>query len=169
MKKTFKTLVMMFALTFGVLLFAGTESKAATWQANLKQTEATTTRISFAWDSYLGSTPAEKYYIYFSTSGVDGTWGQLSGSEYERGNTCTVYGLSAGAVYYLKVVPVTIDGDVIIPLAESETIIVGTKPDVPKVTGLKQIGATRNSIAMSWGALAGASYYEVYRYNSYNN
>lgn len=164
MKKSIKMLVMFFAVAFGVLLATGTKSQAAAWNANLVQTEAATDKITLQWSAYLG---ANYYEVYFSYDGQD--WKAM---DYTREANIQIRNLTPGDVYYATVVAYTASywgSEDMTPVAQSTAIMVATKPDVPTVTGLKQTGAKVNSITMSWNAVSGATSYDVYRRNSWNN
>lgn len=158
MKKKLSAVLMMFAVAFSVMLISGTTSKAlSTWNANIQQTDASESSVKLQWDAYLG---ADRYDVFFSYD--NNSW-QSMNTAYNP--STTVYGLTPGSIYYVKVVATTSNGT---PLAESAfSLDVVTSP--AKVTGLKQTGATTTSITMGWTAVQGASGYAVYRYNSYDN
>lgn len=158
MKKKLSALFMMFAVAFSVMLISGTTSKAlSTWNANIQQTDASESSVKLQWEAYLG---ADSYEVFFSYD--NNNWQSMDKT---NSTSTTVYGLTPGSTYYVKVIATTSNGT---PLAESASSLdVVTSP--AKVTGLKQTGATTTSITMGWNAVQGASGYAVYRYNSYDN
>lgn len=160
MKKGITKMLSVCVFAFVVLLAAGTQSKAATVNMGLKQTDARSNSVDLAWDVLLG---ADHYHVQFSQDGK--TWVDMG---YSSSPDKYIYNLSAGANYYARVVAYkgshyTGSHEVI---AESETAIVGTK--AAKVTGLTQTAAGVNSVSMSWNASAGAASYVIYGYISYN-
>ena len=160
MKKGIIKMLSVCVFAFVVLLAAGTQSKAATVNMGLKQTDARSNSVDLAWDVLLG---ADHYHVQFSQDGK--TWVDMG---YSSSPDKYIYNLSAGANYYARVVAYkgshyTGSHEVI---AESETAIVGTK--AAKVTGLTQTAAGVNSVSMSWNASAGAASYVIYGYISYN-
>lgn len=164
MKKSIKMLVMFLAVAFGVLLATGTKSQAAAWNANLVQTDAATDKITLQWSAYLG---ADYYEVYFSYDEQD--WKAM---DYTREANIQIRNLTPGDVYYATVVAYTAsywESEDMTAVAQSTPIRVATKPEVPAVTGLKQTGAKVNSITMSWNAVSGATSYDVYRRNSWDN
>lgn len=158
MKKKLSALFMMFAVAFSVMLISGTTSKAlSTWNANIQQTDASESSVKLQWEVYSDDVRYEVFFSYDNNS-----WQSMQ-TAYSP--STTVYGLTPGSTYYVKVVATTSNGT---PLAESASSLdVVTSP--AKVTGLKQTGATTTSITMGWNAVQGASGYAVYRYNSYDN
>ena len=51
MKRSFKMIVMMLALTFGALIFNGASSQAAVSITNVKQTKASSDYVELQWDA----------------------------------------------------------------------------------------------------------------------
>ena len=163
MKNTVKALLMVFAVAFGVLIFSGT-SKAAAWNANLRQTDATMSSVSLAWEAYIGT--EVRYQVEVSNDGK--TFSPLT--NYVTSVTSErLSGLSSGSTYYVQVVAYTDWYGAKTQAAVSSVIQVSTVPDVAKVEGLTQTGATVDSISMKWNAVSGATAYSVYRYNGYGN
>lgn len=160
MKKGITKMLSVCVFAFVVLLAAGTQSKAATVNMGLKQTDARSNSVDLAWNVLL---EADHYHVQFSQDGK--TWVDMA---YSSSPDKYIYNLSAGANYYARVVAYkgshyTGSHQVI---AESETVIVGTK--AAKVTGLTQTAAGVNSVSMSWNASAGAASYVIYGYIGYN-
>ncbi len=170
MKKSVKMLLMVFAVAFGVLLVSGTTSKAAAWQSTwnsgLKATGQKTQSVDLQWNTYIGDERVDSYIIYLGND-LDNMKrkSQISSSQTHT----TVYGLAPGGVYYVAVVPVNGYGNAEVALDVGEAIQIGTVPVVNPVTGLKQTSATANSITMTWSPVSGATAYDVYRYNGYND
>lgn len=53
MKRSFKMIVMMLALTFGALIFNGASSQAAVSITNVKQTKASSNYVELQWDAVI--------------------------------------------------------------------------------------------------------------------
>lgn len=166
MKKSIKMLLMVFAVAFGVLLVSGSTSKAATtWNAEIKQTNQDKNQVVISWSPYIGAEEFSYYDIYIGDSANNVV--SPKGRVYSR-TTATISGLAAGKVYYVRIEAVDSTGKEVVAASDPVATIV-TVPDVPKVSGLKQTDASNNSITMSWNAVAGATSYDVYRYNGYND
>ena len=166
MKKSLKTLVLFMAVAFGILMATGTTSKAASaWSAELQQTKAYTGSIYLAWQAHTTVvTSGGHYRVYLSETGADGTWNEVENARTYSTDTY-ISNLSAGWVGYVKVAAWTSrysDSDAKV-IAVSDPIIVGTTPNVGKVTNLKQTGATTNSVTLSWTAVPNATSYTVYQ------
>ena len=160
MKKGITKMLSVCVFAFVVFLAAGTQSKAATTNMGLKQTDAGSSSVELEWNAQLG---ADHYHVQLSQDGK--TWVDM---DYSSSPTVYVNNLTAGANYYARIVAYkgshyTGSHQV---MAISETAIVGTKP--AEVTGLKQTAAGVNSISMSWNASAGAASYVIYGYINYN-
>lgn len=172
MKKSFKFVLALFTLALGVLFAGGTNSKAATWNGNIKQTAAGTKSAQIQWNAYIGgSTAVGHYEVYISYDNVN--WGKAD--DWFYGNDCTysMDGLTPNTIYYVKIVAKTGSSctwdDEAEAIAESTSAKIATLPELGTVQNLRQTGAASNSITMAWNALAGAQSYTVYKYNSYNN
>lgn len=156
MKKGLKMLLAVCTLAFTVLLFSGTESKAATsTNMNLRQTDAGTSSIDLEWNANL---LADRYEVWFSTDAKN--WVKKDSSYSAKGS---VFGLGAGSAYYAQVRAYNQSGAWFLT---SETAVVATKPS--EVQNLTQTGATTNSVSMSWSPVAGANGYIIYAYVNYN-
>lgn len=160
MKKGLKMLLVVFAMTLGILLVPGAASKAAaTWDAGLKQVGATTKAVTLQWAAH---PDADFYAVIFNDKLMD----------IRVDTVIMVSDLTPGTTYSAKIYAMTGSADDAESLAvvdESETIRVSTVPQVGNVTSLTQTGATVNSVTMSWNAVQGATSYDVYRYNAYND
>lgn len=160
MKKSLQMFLMVCAFAFSVLLVSAIESKAATVNMGLRQTDADSDSVRLAWNAYLG---ADHYHVELSYDGT--TWQDMK--------DCTtpdvwVMNLSKGASYYARVVVYSGShyfGDHI-KIVDSEAVQVGTSPAEPE--NLVQTGATNNTITMSWSPVAGATGYDVYAYVNYD-
>ncbi len=161
MKKSLKTLIMFMAVAFGVLLATGTTSKADVQSITLQQTGATTSKAELSWTMALGSSP--RYSIMCSRDNT--TWVEQN---YTYSTTYSLTNLSAGDNVYVRIDAYNnyTKSELI---GQSNVIQVSVLPEVARVEGLTQTGATSTSITMKWNAVANATNYEVYRYNSYND
>ena len=164
MKKSVKMLLAVCAFAFTVLLVSGTESKAAGTITGLKQTKASSSSVSVQWDAYLGANSV--YYATWIGNSVADVQAGNAKKESAYGTTDTIYDLTQGGTYYVRVVAYS-DYKLTQLLASSSIIQVATS--LPKVTNLVQTGATANTISMKWDAVVGATGYQIWRYNSYDN
>ncbi len=160
MKKTCKTLLMMAALVLGLLIFTDTsEAKIS----GLKQSGANTSSVVIEWDA-VASGSGCVYQVWWGYS-QDSLTGKFSAGGRV---SATLTGLNAGKTIYVQVIAYD-NYDYSTEVDRSDVVAVGTKPKVGEVTGLAQTNATANSISMSWTAVSGATGYDVYRYNAYND
>lgn len=163
MKKKLSAVMFLVAAVFGILLFAGTTSEAATaWQGSITQTQASEDSITISCDTYLG---AQSYGVYFSYDNF--SWQDMG--EYSSSPEIKVTNLSPAKTYYAKIVAYSGNywSSSKSILAETSSIDVVTAPSA--ITGLTQTGAKAKSITMKWDAASGATAYYVYRYNGYND
>lgn len=146
MKRSFKMIVMMLALTFGALIFNGASSQAAVSITNVKQTKASSDYVELQWDAvFYGD---RVYYRVYYGSSADSLTGYSDTSSTDE----TLYHLTEGSTYYARVVAFA-DYKRQTPIAESEVIQVSTS--LKEVTNTKQTGATANSVTLTWDAVAG--------------
>ena len=96
MKKGITKMLSVCVFAFVVFLAAGTESKAATTNMGLKQTNAGSSYVNLAWDAQLG---AGHYHTQFSQDGKN--WIDMDDSS---SPSESVYNLTQGASYYARVV-----------------------------------------------------------------
>lgn len=166
MKKSSKLFLTMFSLAFAVLLAMGTTSKAAGWNAGLKQTSAGTNKVEIGWTNYIGAEPVGHYEIEYSLDGKN--WGSASSYNYTSSVSFTIPNLNADTIYYVRVSAYTeyFSSSSKQLIATSEPIRVATLAKVNKVEGLVQSAATNNSATMKWTAVAGANGYDIYRANA---
>ncbi len=166
MKRSMKMLFALSVFAFTVLLAAGTESKAAGKITGMKQTKASSSYVEVQWDAYLGAGASDVYYATWIGNTVADVQAGNAKKESAWGTDDMLSGLTKGAVYYVRVDAYANYSRTQL-LASSDVIQVATSPS--EVTGLTQTWATTNSISMKWNAVAGATGYEVYRYNGYSD
>lgn len=162
MKKSWKLLLTAFSFAFVMFLAMGTTSKAAGWDAGLKQTEAGEKSISISWNPYMQAGVAiDHYETEYSMDGTNfaptSTWNHVNGTEEDIRN------LAAGKVYWVRVKAVAEGAnyeDVVV--AVSNPIQVATLPTVGRVEGLTQTAATANSATFTWTPVSGATSYDIY-------
>lgn len=164
MKKSVKLFLAVFAMAVTVLLVSGTESKAAGTITGLKQTKASSESVYLQWDAYLGANSV-CYAMWIGNSAADVQAGNAK-KESAYGTSDSISGLTEGGTYYVRVDAYS-DYNRSQLLASSAIIQVATT--LPEVTGLAQSGATANTISMKWNAVAGATGYQIYRYNGYGD
>ena len=170
MKKGLKVMFAMLTLALGVIIAGGTNSKAATWDAGIRQTAATKDTATIQWNPYIGATAVGHYHVYISYDNAN--WGPADDWFYGNEASFKITGLTPNKTYYVKVVAMTRgsctwnDEQAI---AESTSGRVATLAELGEVQNLQQTGASSNSISLSWSALSGAQGYTVYKYNSYDN
>lgn len=163
MKKTSKLLFGLCALlvamvAMSVVAFADDLQKPGT-VTGLKQVDASTSSIEVEWTADI--TPDCRYEVWLSTTGAADSFVKKSG---DYGTTTPDYyinGLSAGAKYYVKVIAYTYDyKNSLYADNYSVTIPVVTAPN--GTDNLKQTGATKNSVTLTWDAVKGATGYYIY-------
>ncbi len=99
MKRSFKMIVMMLALTFGALIFNGASSQAAVFYYKCKkQTKASSDYVELQWDAvFYGD---RVYYRVYYGSSADSLTGYSDTSSTDE----TLYHLTEGSTYYARVV-----------------------------------------------------------------
>lgn len=153
-----KTL-MTFAIVFVMALVCGTQAKAATAPGQVtgvKQTDAGTGSVSLKWDASLANDV--DYEVHMSTS-KNGTYVCKEESTY--GPDTSIYGLSSGSSYWVKVrAYVTDDADNKFIGAWSQPIevITNLSSDMSTIMHTK---STYTSITLKWSAVPGANTYRV--------
>ncbi len=119
----------------------------------LKVTSTTSNTVNLTWKAVSGATG---YKVFYSTNGK--SWKSVTVSK----NKATLSKLAANKTYQIKVKvikkssAVTAEGT-----AYSAVVKATTKVAAP--TGLKATKVTKNSVALKWNKVAGASGYVVYR------
>lgn len=165
MKKISKVLLTMLSLAFVVFVAMGTTSKAAGWNAGLKQTKAEENRVTIEWANYIGAETVGHYEIEYSLDGKN--FGRPTSYNSTSNTSYTVTNLSGDKVYYVRVTAYTdsFSSSEKKAIATSESIQVATLGKVGKVEGLTQSAATNNSVSITWKPVSGASSYDVYLSN----
>lgn len=129
-------------------LYAPTSVKAASSSYN---------SIKISWN---GVTGAVGYEVYRATSST-GTYSLISRTTAKSySNT----GLTTGKTYYYKVRAYKTSGTTRVYGSFSYKVSAKPVPSVP--TSVKAVSSSYNSINVNWGAVTGASGYEVYRATS---
>lgn len=164
MKRSWKTLLATCAIAVTALIAPGIQSKAATSvNMGVHQTDADSDSVEIAWNAQLGY---KDYHIEMSTDNRNWTDMDYSYSPSDRINS-----LSENQTYYVRIIAYQdshwSNDHIRNTAAVSESIRVCTTPIEP--TELKQTAATKNSVTLSWKAVAGATSYEIYRLNSSYN
>lgn len=154
--KKWKQVVMLAALAFGVTFAVKTDADAAAQITGVKQIDAGSKNVKVSWDASLG---AEHYVIEFSDDQTN--WYKMEDTSTTE---ASVYGLSAGSTYYVRVIGYkdwswlsetgTVCADASIP------VDVVTAPDCSNLTAVQSdAGTTKFSVKFS-GAV-GADYYQI--------
>lgn len=164
MKKSSKILVML-SLAFVMLLAVRTSSKAAGWDAGLKQKEAEKNSVTIEWQTYMSVPPVNHYEITYSLDGKE--FFPVSSTNYTSDTSFTIRNLTADSTYWVCVTAYddSFYSETKKAIATSEPIQVATLGNVAKVENLVQTVAANNSATISWSAVAGASSYDVYLAN----
>lgn len=152
--KNYVKAVVTFVFLMAAVAFVPNVADAAQLGAprNLRQINASTSSIEFTWDAV----PGTDYYETMYSDGL--TWS----GEWERtwsfGTTETIYSLTAGRTYYVKVRAVDNDGN---PGQESESFEVVTAPSASLMKPVITTATLDTSISLSWNAADGATSYEL--------
>lgn len=165
--------VLQFALALFLavtLVFAfGNSAKAATAKpAGLKQTDASTSGITVTWDTVLGS----KCYMYSRISNnpqMQGCSDEWLGS---NSTSCSIHGLNAGRTWYVQIGTCSDYHSYAEAPADtvwSDVLEVVTAPEEVENSTIKYDSATETSITISWGAIEGATSYNVLFYTDNEN
>ncbi len=146
-----------------------TANAAISAPSNVRQTDATDSRIYLQWAP--SSVTAGESIYYYIIYGTDSTFTSYNGWERVSSSYTSDYvyqNLQAGSTYYVKVGASTSGsyGLTKPPLDTvwSPTVQMVTTPGQLQYTSIKQTAATETSIKLSWAALAGANGYEVVYY-----
>lgn len=146
------------------LVLCGTVSAMSASDAPLgiKQTADTANSVTLDWSDTESIT---QYAVWVSSSKDAWTEDTFVKGGYVNGSNCIVDGLVAGRSYYVKIANTVVGDDNQRYMgAWSEPMEVVTKPEDLTFAGnstLKQTGAKKNQITVSWPAVAGANGYEV--------
>jgi fibronectin type 3 domain-containing protein len=123
--------------------------------SGFKAVSASYNSIKLTWSAVSGAT---NYVVYRATA-KGGPYTQLTSAATSSGYTNT--GLKSGTTYYYKIKAyVKINGTTVYG---KETAVVSARP-IPSAPGaMKAVKASSTSIKLTWGAVSGATKYEVYR------
>ncbi|MGN1205366.1 MAG: fibronectin type III domain-containing protein [Eubacterium sp.] len=147
--KNYVKAIVTFIFLMAAVAFVPTTSKAAlSAPINLKQTGASESSVDFTWDTVIGA------YDYYSSISDGMTW-----SEPERvyDSKESIYKLSAGKTYYVKVYAIDKNG---VKGPESAPFEVVTAPDANEVK-TTVTAVTENAISFSWTPATGATSYDI--------
>lgn len=145
--KMWKKVLAASALALCMITVSKADSKAAGMITNVVQTDDSGSSVGISWNAYLGT---DNYIVSISNDAAN--W--IVADRYNYSPTCSLYGLSAGSTYYVKVAAYDDDKNL---LAESAPLEVVTAPS-GTLTAI-QSGATTNSVTVSSAGLTGANYY----------
>nr|MBP3598801.1 fibronectin type III domain-containing protein [Eubacterium sp.] len=144
------------ALAAAAMVMVPNVADAAGVPTNLKQTDASGSSVSFAWDAVIN---ADDYYTSWSTDGVNWSDGARA-----YGADDTYYDLSPGKTYYVRVCTMEEGATYSDPDIYSDwsaPLEVVTAPDASGMKPLSAVSTLPNSITLSWTAAEGATAYEV--------
>lgn len=152
-----------------LMLAVGIDVSAANTQpTDLKQTAATTTKVSISWTA--PSTAAGNSYNRFMVqcSNDNKTWVD-KGYVASNVTSATLIGMERGTSWYVRIKAVNYDANtkkIINDGAWSEVLEVVTIPY--SVSGITQTAATKTSVTFTWPEAKGANCYDVYVGSSYS-
>ncbi|MBD5545321.1 MAG: fibronectin type III domain-containing protein [Lachnospiraceae bacterium] len=162
---------------FGVLLscalmlcFRIDASAANTQPTDLKQTAATTTKVSISWTAPSTQQTGNDYNrILVQCSKDNKTWVD-KGYVDAKVTSATLIGIERGTSQYVRVKAVSYNDatkKILVDGAWSEAIEVVTIPY--SVSGITQTAAAKTSATFTWPEVKGANCYDVYVGTSYSN
>lgn len=165
-KRVFSKSLLLLAITSIMLFAMSITSMAATeTNMNIQQTNAGDSYVEIKWQKYLGQDI--HYHVELSYDGVN--WAM---QDWNTSPSITIDNLSPDSTYYVRVAvynsywhkkDASEDG---VCVAVSTKQVICTKPS--QVQNLKQTKATKNSISMTWDAVAGASSYKILIFENYD-
>ena len=165
-KRVFSKSLILLAITSIMLFAMSITSMAATeTNMNIQQTNAGDSYVEIKWQKYLGQDI--HYHVELSYDGVNWTM-----QDWNTSPSITIDDLSPDSTYYVRVAvynsywhekDASKDG---VCVAVSTKQAICTKPS--QVQNLKQTKATKNSISMTWDAVAGASSYKILIFENYD-
>ena len=148
MKNYVKAIVTFIFMMAAVAFVPTTSDAALSAPQNVRQTGASTSSVDFTWDTVIN---AKGYYTSYS----DGmTW---SDPERVSGSSDSIYSLSSGKTYYVRVYAMDKDGYLSEASAPLEVV---TAPSTDGVT-TTVTAVTDNAISFSWTPAVGATSYEI--------
>jgi fibronectin type 3 domain-containing protein len=123
--------------------------------SGFKAVSASYNSIKLTWSAVSGATN----YVVSRATAAAGPYTQLTSAATSSGYTNT--GLKSGTTYYYKIKAYAkVNGTTVYG---KETAVVSAKP-IPSAPGaMKAVKASATSITITWGAVSGATKYEVYR------
>ena len=165
-KRVFSKSLILLAITSIMLFAMSITSMAATeTNMNIQQTNAGDSYVEIKWQKYLGQDI--HYHVELSYDGVN--WAM---QDWNTSPSITIDNLSPDSTYYVRVAvynsywhkkDASEDG---VCVAVSTNQVICTKPSQGQ--NLKQTQATKNSISMTWDAVAGASSYKILIFENYD-
>ena len=124
---------------------------------SVKTVSSSYNSISVSWGAVTG---ASRYEVYRARSST-GTYALIATTTEPSYNNA---GLTTNSTYYYKIRAYTTVGS--IKIFSDFSIVVSSKP-IPSIpVSVKAVSASYDSVNISWGAVTGASRYEVYRATS---
>lgn len=157
MKKSWKLLLTAFSFAFVMFLAMGTTSKAADWDAGLKQTKAGEKSVTISWNPCMVGPAISHYETEYSMDGTNFVPTSTYNRVYET--EADIRSLAPDKIYWVRVKAVAQSKEVV---AVSNPIQVATLPKVDCVEGLVQSAATANSATFSWMPVNGVNSYDIY-------
>lgn len=145
--KMWKKVLAASALALCLISVSKADSKAAGLISGVAQTDDSSSSVGISWNAYLGT---DNYVVSISNDAVN--W--VVADNYNYSPKTSLYGLSAGSTYYVKVTAYNDDKAL---LAESAPLEVVTAPSGS--LNAFQSGATTSSVSVASTGLAGANYY----------
>ena len=155
-EKTMKRSLIVLAI-MSIMLFAMTiTASAAGSVTKLRQKGASSNSVKVTWDA----NPGQKYRVYYSKSKNSG---YVEDTSYTTSLTeWSIYGLNAGATYYVKIASYIEEGNWNeIYVATSAPIQVVTAPENVNSSSIKQTAGTSKTVTVKWTGVAGATGYRV--------
>lgn len=161
MKNYVKAVVSFLFLMVVVAVVPVTSQAAVPAPTNVRQTDGDRSSVEVSWQAI---PDADTYFTQWSLDGK--TWG--SSAEQSSSPKDTLYNLSAGSTYYVRVGACeggwSSDVSDVAPGAWSAPIEVVTAPDYSQIATVDvNVGAaTQNALPFAWTACPGATYYNLY-------
>lgn len=165
-KRVFSKSIILLAITSIMLFAMSITSMAATeTNMNIQQTNAGDSYVEIKWQKYLGQDI--HYHVELSYDGVN--WAM---QDWNTSPSITISDLSPDSTYYVRVAVYNSDWHEKDASEDGVCVAVSTKQAIctkpSKVQNLRQTKATKNSISMTWDAVAGASSYKILIFENYD-